>query len=187
MTAQLNPTYTQVKNSFESLRELALKIAHDDLRPVISNKRQQAVLKNEIQLDTFTFNTQRELRKWKKTGLRGVAWDWDAVQKKYKSHLKRFELSIWYRGRTLCAASIGRPTWGGGKLRLDYIESAPMGTVLDGLATDITIAAGAAYARAIGATQLRIMNPVNDTVKNQYLSKQDFLFNEKGNFCFMDL
>ncbi len=50
-----------------------------------------------------------------------------------------------------------------------------------------TIAAGAAYAKAIGATQLRIMSPVNDTVKAHYFSKPDFKYNSRDNFCFMDV
>ncbi|MGL6161486.1 MAG: hypothetical protein ACRC0P_13435 [Microbulbifer sp.] len=70
---------------------------------------------------------------------------------------------------------------------MDYIESHPMGTPLDGLVTDISIAAGVVYANAIGATQLRIMNPVNATVRDHYLSKPGFSFNERGNFCFRDL
>lgn len=187
MSAQPKPTYTQVKGRYEKLREIALKIAHDDFDAVMSNKRGKAILRDEIKLDVFTFKSQHELRRWEKTGLRRVAWDWDAVQKKYRTHPKRFELSIWHRNLTLCGASIGRPTWGGGKLRLDYLESAPMGTDLDGLVTDITIAAGAAYAKAIGATQLRIMNPVNDAVKAHYLSKPDFQYNSRDDFCFMDV
>lgn len=107
--------------------------------------------------------------------------------KKYRTHPKRFELSIWHKDFHLCSASIGRPTWGGGKLRLDYLESAPQGTPLDGLITDITIAVSAAYARTIGATQLRIMNPINDKVRSHYLSKPSFAYDKKGNFCYRDL
>ena len=187
MTTQSRPTYTQVKTRFEFLREVARESTWEGLSAVMSNKRDMAILKNSISLDGLTFNSQRELRKWEKTGLRRVAWDWDAVQKKYRTHPKRFELSIWYRGPMLCAASIGRPTWGGGKLRLDYLESSPMGTPLDGLVADITIAACATYADSIGATQLRIMNPVNTDVKNHYLSKPGFSYDQHGNFCFMDL
>jgi len=87
----------------------------------------------------------------------------------------------------LCSASIGRPTWAGGKLRLDYLESAPQGTSLDGLIADITIAASVTYAKTIGAVQLRIMNPVNEDVKNYYLSKLGFFYNQKENFCYRDL
>ena len=116
-----------------------------------------------------------------------VAWDWEAVQKKYRTHPKRFELTVWYRGLTLAGASIGRPTWGGGKLRLDYIEASPMGTPLDGLVTDLTIAVSRIYADSIGAAQIRIMNPVNTDVRNHYLSKPGFSYNQRGDYCFLDL
>jgi len=49
------------------------------------------------------------------------------------------------------------------------------------------IAAGIAYAKAIGADQLRIMRPVNDVVKNLYLSKTGFSYDKKGNFCYRDV
>jgi len=40
-----------------------------------------AILKSTISLDSFTFDCQKALRKWEKTGLRHVAWDWDEIQK----------------------------------------------------------------------------------------------------------
>jgi hypothetical protein len=70
MSAQPKPTYTQVKGRYEKLREIALKIAHDDFDAVMSNKRGKAILRDEIKLDVFTFKSQHELRRWEKTGLR---------------------------------------------------------------------------------------------------------------------
>lgn len=131
MTTQKTPTYTQVRNQYESLRKVTRDMAQEQ------------------------------------SGLGRVAWNWDEVLKKYRTHPKRFELSIWYRDLTLCGATIGRPTWSGGKLRIDFIEAAPMESPFSGLIVDIMIAAGANYAKAIGATQLRIMGPVNEDVKNR--------------------
>ena len=187
MSAQSKPTYTQVKSKFAQMRQTALEAAHETLPPVLSNKRGMAITKSEISLDGFTFKGQHELKRWENSDFRRVAWNWEAVQKKYRTHPKRFELTVWYRGLTLAGASIGRPTWGGGKLRLDYIEASPMGTPLDGLVTDIAITAGVLYARSIGAAQIRIMSPVNKDVRNHYLSKSGFKYNERDNFCFRDL
>jgi len=187
MTAQTKPTYTQVKSRYEILRQVAREVAHEGLTPVLPNKRGAAILKSEISFDGFTSDCQKELQKWEKKGSRRVAWDWSAVQKKYRTHPKRFELSIWYRSWHLCGASIGIPTSSGGKLRLDFIEANPISSPLSGLIVDIVIAAGIAYAKAIGASQLRIMEPVNDDVKNLYLSKIGFFYNQKGNFCYRDL
>ncbi len=180
-------TYTQAKHRYEQLRQTSFEAAHDALPSVMPNKRGMAILKQSVSFDHLTFQAQHQLRNWEKSGLRRVAWDWDEVRKKYIAHPKRFELSIWYRDLTLAGVSIGKPTRGGGKLRLDYLESAPMGTDLDGLVTDMTVAAGILYARSIGAAQIRIMKPVNSGVRDYYLSKPGFSYNERGNFCFRDL
>ncbi len=187
MMAQLKPSYTEVKNHYEVLRQVARETAQEGLAHVTPNKQGIAILKNDISLNGFTPQCQKELRKWEKTGLRRVAWDWGTVQKKYRAHPKRFELSIWHRNLFLCGATIGKTTCSGGKLRLDFIEASPIRSPLSGLVTDITIAAGIAYARAIGATQLRIMHPVNDNVRNLYLSKPSFAYDDRGNFCYRDL
>lgn len=187
MISQQKPSYTQIKSHYEMLRITAREIAHEQLASTLLNKQGALILKNNITLDGLSFNCQKELRKWEKMSARRVTWDWDKVLKSYRAHPKRFELSIWHKELFLCSASIGKPTCSGGKLRLDYLESTPMGTPLDGLITDITIAAGVVYARAIGAIQLRIMNPVNDKVKKHYLSKPGFAYDQKENFCYRDL
>lgn len=187
MSAQLKPSYKAVKEKFEMVRQISREVAYEQLSPVLKNRFGQAILRGNIGLDGFTFEAQRKLKSWERSGSRRVAWDWDEVTKSYRTHLKRFKLSIWFKDLELSGASIGRPTWSGGKLRLDYIESHPMGTPLDGLVTDISVAAGVVYANAIGATQLRIMNPVNAAVRDHYLSKPGFSFNERGNFCYRDL
>lgn len=178
--------YSQVQSRYEALRNTAREVAHEGFPEVMSNKRGAAILKSHISLEGLTISCQRELRKWENSGSRRVAWDWELVLKSYRVHPKRFELSIWFKGG-LCGASVGRPTASGGKLRLDFLEAAPQGSPLDGLVTDITIATGVAYARAIGAAQLRIMNPVNDDVKNHYLGKPGFAYDQKGHFCYRDL
>ena len=70
---------------------------------------------------------------------------------------------------------------------LDYIEASPASTPLDGLVTDIAITAGVLYARSIGANQFRIMNPITPKVREHYLSKPGFSYNESENYCFRDL
>lgn len=72
-------------------------------------------------------------------------------------------------------------------MRLDYVEASPLGTPLDGLVTDISVAVAVIYARSIGAAQLRIMSPVNEKVRDHYLSKPGFSYDEKGNFCYRNL
>ena len=121
------------------------------------------------------------------SGLRRVAWDWDKVLKTYRPKPKRFELSIWHEKHWLCSASIGKPTVKGSKLRLDLIESNPNGSSIDGLVIDINLICYKAYAKVIGATELRIMNPVNEIVRDYYLSKKGFSYSQKENFCFRNV
>jgi len=187
MSALQKLTYPEVKSHYEGLRHTSRLAAHKGLAAVMSNRRKEGILKNNITLSGFTTECQRELLKWEIVDSRRTAWNWDVVQKKYRAHPKRFELAVWYRKHQMCGASIGKPTCHGGKLRLDFLESAPQGTPLDGLITDIVISAGVTYARLIGATQLRIMKPVNEQVKNYYLSRPGFSYDTRGNFCYRDL
>lgn len=186
MDSTKNVSYAGAKNHYEVLRKKAREAAHEAL-PGILNGKKKTILKNEVVFDGFTHQCNRSLRRWEESSSRRVLWDWDAVIKKYLPDPKRFELSIWYRDVVLCGASIGKPTSSGGKLRVDFIEANPDGSPLDGLITDLIIAAGITYADAIGATQIRITNPVNEAVKNHYLSKPGFKYDEKDKFCYRDL
>ena len=179
-------TYKQTWNRYDQIRDIALEETHDRLRPVMKGK-EGAVNKCEISLSGLDFQTFEKLAKWEDQGKRVASWDWREVRKSYRTHPKRFELAIWHKKLFLAGASIGRPTWSSSKLRLDFIEANLTRSPLTGLITDIVILSAEVYARAIGADQIRIMHPVNDAVKKHYLSKADFAFNSKGNFCFRDL
>ncbi len=187
MVLKKKRNYAEVKNYYETLRHEARIATHEELPAALLNNKGRLISKDIIRLDGFTFGCQHELRRWEVSGARRVAWDWRTVQRKYRAHPKRFELSIWHMDLFLCGVAIGKPTCSGGKLRLDYIEATPMETPLDSLIADIAITAGVIYARSIGATQLRIMKPVNDVVKNHYLRKPGFSYDKKGNFCYRDL
>lgn len=180
-------TYRETQDKYESLRMEALAVAYENLPNVLTNKKGLAILKSNISLKGLDFHTYQRLKKWKNSGQRVAPWDWDDVQKKYRTHPKRFELSIWHNGLFLCGASIGRPTHSANKLKLDFIEANPTGSPLHGTIADIVILAGRIYAKSIGASQLRIMQPINEKVRDYYLSKEGFSFNEKGNFCFQDI
>lgn len=187
MSAQEKLGYSQVVDRYEALRELSRDVAHDQFPSIMTNRKGVTVLKDAITLEGITLDCKKELRKWEKSGTRRVAWDWDTVTRKYKSHPKRFELSIWHKELFLCGATIGKPTSSGGKLRIDFIEASPISSPLSGLIVDIILVSGTAYARAIGAEQIRIMHPVNESVKNLYLSKPGFAYDQKGQFCYRDL
>ena len=187
MTHQSKLNYQQVIDKYESIRDVAREVAQDQLPSILRNSNGESILKDSISLNGLNVDCLKELRKWESSGLRRVAWNWDHVLKKYKPHPKRFELSIWHNQLFLCGATIGKPTYSGGKLRLDFIEASPIKSPLSGLIIDIILIAGTAYAKAIGATQLRIMHPVNESVKQHYLSKPGFAYNKDNDFCYRDL
>lgn len=179
-------TYKQTWTHYDSVREIAIEATHERLNNVLMGAK-GAVNKSEISLSGLDFLTFERLAEWEYQRERVAKWDWREVRKHYRTHPKRFELAIWHKKNFLTGASIGRPTWSGNKLRLDFIEANPTRSPLTGLITDIVIMAGEIYARAIGASQIRIMHPVNDKVKRHYLGKGNFFYNQKGNFCYRDL
>ena len=67
----------------------------------------------------------------------------------------------------LAGLSLGRPTYAGTGLRLDYIEKAP---VTDIRLVETMLVALTAYGVLLGANHLKIMHPVNTTVRDYYVS-----------------
>jgi len=67
------------------------------------------------------------------------------------------------------------------------LKSNPNGSFIDGFVTDINVLCYEVYAQAIGATELRITNPVNESVRVYFLSKKGFSYNQKENFCFREI
>lgn len=186
----MKATHKHAEDGYELLRQKSRQITESTLPSVMLNSNGQAIdLKDAVRLNGIDFISKAKAREWDNSPLRRVDWNWHKGVDHYAwRNPKRFELAIWYRDLFLCGLSLGRPTWSGSKLRLDFIEASPKKTPLTGLITDITISAVETYADAIGAVQLRIMNPVNDQVKKHYLhSSRGFSYNSKGDFCFKDL
>jgi len=133
--------------------------------------------------------SKAKAKQWGTSPNRRVDWSWPEGGSEYAwRHPKRFEVAIWYRNLFLSGLGLGRPTWSGNKLRLDFLEASPKATPLTGLVTLIAVGTAEAYADAIGAVQLRIMSPINSKVKDHYLnSLTGYSYNAKGNYCYRDL
>lgn len=90
-------------------------------------------------------------------------------------------MALWH-GTSLVSLSLGRPTYNGSKLRLDFIEGNPEKP--DGIkAFEHTFIAMVGYAQVLGADELRVMNPINSDVKRyyetfglNYVPKSDYLY-----------
>lgn len=104
---------------------------------------------------------------WKDLPRRKVDWDWKRGYQSFKfRYPKRFELALW-ENHQLASLSLGRPTYNGSSLRLDFLEASP--EKRSGLKVfEPTFLAMVSYATALGANELRVMNPINAEVKAYY-------------------
>ena len=86
----------------------------------------------------------------------------------------------------MIAISLGRPTYNATGLRLDIIEAMPKDLGRKSNVFDTIILAYEVYARMINASHIRIMNPVNDTVKAFY-EKFGYTYFQKGDYLSRDI
>ncbi len=113
-----------------------------------------------------------------------VDWNWVEGYSSFRfRHPKRFELALWHKNK-LVSLSLGRPTYAGTSLRLDVIEGSPEEREIK--VFPAVIAAMAVYASALGASEIRVMNPLNDAVKNYYAA-EGFKYVAKGNYLYKKL
>jgi len=92
---------------------------------------------------------------------RRVGWPWHLMIPDWRRNYPgRFELAIW-QGDVLCALALGRPAPKAPHLSLYYIERNPdAANPLRGKVTGAVIDALAAYAIALGKTELRLIDPL---------------------------
>lgn len=186
----MRASHKLTEDGYDVLREQARAVATTALPTVTLNGRGQAIpLRDAVRLSGVDHQSKTRAKAWENSPLRRVDWKWSEGTAEYAwRHPKRFELAIWYRNTFLCGLALGRPTWSGNKLRLDFVEASPETTPLTGLVANITIAAAVAYAASIGAAQLRLMNPVNSAVRSHYLNNlTGFAYDSKGDFCYKDI
>jgi hypothetical protein len=116
---------------------------------------------------------------WQHHPERKVDWDWPTSWHSWKmNYPKRFECATW-KGRQLVGFAMGRPTYQATGLRLDFIEKSP---VANEPHLDLTYLALYSYATLLGASHVKIMNPINEEVRFYYESK-GFKYDEKSNSC----
>lgn len=129
-------------------------------------------------IDDEAFSASKE---WAKIADRRVDWDWMYSYPSFRfRHPKRFELALWHDGQ-LVSLSLGRPTRNVAGLRLDFLEASPIKR--DIRIVPLVLMAMAVYAEALGASEIRLVQPINETVRKyyetfglQYVRKGDYLF-----------
>lgn len=124
-------------------------------------------------------------KKWLNSARRRVDWDWVQGYSDFRfRYPKRFEMALWHQ-KSLAGLTLGRPTYTGARLRLDYIEGNPDKSE-DVQVFQPAFVAMAIYAQAIDADELRIMNPINKTVR-QYYERFGFTYVARGDFLTINL
>jgi hypothetical protein len=138
---------------------------YSDLRRVALDAAQAGAPKG-LRYDTVTPSALSAAKQWMSASQRQVDWDWrDPVG--------------------LAALSMGRPTYQGSHLRLDFLEARPKELgAREPILADVLVAYSI-YARMLSADEIRIMHPINERVRLHYqafgyvyVAKQDYLFKQ---------
>lgn len=166
------PSRVEADRRYERLREIALEIA-------------QSSIDDHFRVTKINSAALSATRLWDKSVIRKYPWDWDENYNFYRlKYPKRFEVALWETD-VLVAISMGRPTYNATGLRLDVVEAMPRDLGERSSVFDKIILAYEVYARLINADHIRIMNPVNESVKSlyehygyRYVSKDDYLIKQ---------
>ena len=163
-------THADAEKRYEELRKLALQLAQESAT-------------SGVTLQIITAKALRETIEWGMALDRQVDWEWLEGYSSFKfRYPKRFEAALWFNNK-LISLSLGRPTYNGNSLRLDFIEAMPKSLGDRPPVFEDILVAYETYAKLINASEIRIMNPINQAVKEYYesygyvyVSKQDYLF-----------
>lgn len=169
-------THADAEKRYEILRKTAIEIAYSDLSP------QE---KSQFKFNIINQSALNATIDWGKSPARRVNWDWIDGYAAFKfRYPKRFETAIWFQEK-LINISMGRPTYNGNSLRLDFVEASPKDLGERPSVFNEVLVAYGIYARMINAKQIRIMNPINNDVKKYYesfgytyIAKKDYLYRE---------
>ena len=170
-------THKDAESRYDAIRDMALKATQDDLQ-------NQPEYRN-LRLKVIDGEALRAARTWSESGTRRVDWDWFEGYGSFGfRYPKRFELAIW-QNNELLSLTLGRPTYNGTAVRLDFIEAAPA-KPKDIKVFGITLFAMIAYAALLGAEAIRVMHPINDAVK-QYYASLGLIYVAKGDYLTLRL
>jgi hypothetical protein len=110
-------THADAEQRYASLRQLALVASQSALQADYPQLRLTGV--DHAALAAFGG--------WQAHEKRRVDWDWISGYRQFRfRYPKRFEAAMWH-GTALQSLSLGRPTYNGTALRLDFVEAAPAG------------------------------------------------------------
>ena len=156
-----------------------LERRYGELRKQAIAMANQALRTSDIRLSLVDATSYEAFRRWQNHPRRQVDWNWPSGWLTWKTHYpKRFECATW-KGSRLIGFAMGRPTYQATGLRIDFIEKSPEASEPH---LDLTYLALYAYATLLGATHVKLMNPINAKVKDYY-EKRGFVFDPRTNCC----
>jgi hypothetical protein len=171
------PSYVNAEQRYDELRKSALKSFENSF-----SESEKGILKAR----TITTEALHASTAWDTVNTRRVGWDWVNEYSAFKfRHPKRFEMALWQNDK-LISLSLGRPTYAGTALRLDLVEASPkeLGDRVNVIT--FVLASLEIYARVLEARQIRIMHPINETVRDYYASF-GYTYTPKGDYLYQEL
>lgn len=153
-------THRDAEERYTAIRKAVIGQVNQDL----VNRREHGNKARLIDIETLAHSKQ-----WERSSKRRVDWDWMSGYSAFKfRYPKRFEMALWHNNK-LASLTLGRPTYSGHRMRMDFIEACPE-KPSDLKIFEISLFAIGIYAQMLGADELRIMNPINTQVRDYYAS-----------------
>ncbi len=169
----MQPSHITTLGKYDKYRAQARELAASNLPPNLQGILDVAGITHR---ELTTFKT------WQDQPERKVDWDWTFAGRYCTIYPKAFDMSVWF-GNSLCSLTLGRPTYKGTEMRLDFIERSPKNCPYAGEMFSVSLLAYELYGTLIGANKLRIMEPMNDKLIKHYTSYGGFelVGRKKGN------
>src|SRR5690606_28546018 len=136
-----------------------------------------------VKLTTINAEALTAPKRWDGSKIRQVAWGWVDGYGAFKlGYPRRLEVALG-ESRQLIGLSLGRPTSEAMPVALDFVEAAPLDLGDRPAIIEFVFLGYDIYARLSNAKEIRIMNPINKTVRAyyeefgySYISRGDYLF-----------
>lgn len=169
-------THRDAEDRYTQIRKAVIEQVNNDFANR-GEKNNKARLFDEAALS--------QTKNWSSSPKRRVDWDWIEGYGAFKfRYPKRFEMALWHGGK-LASLTLGRPTYTGARMRLDFIEACPTKPT-DLKVFEISLFAIGTYAQALGAHELRVMNPINEYVRDYY-AKYGLIYVPSGDYLYANL
>jgi len=156
----MQPSYASTIKKYDLYRKEAREITKNALPEYL-----EKLMLNGIDLKAIT-----AFKTWKDAPERKVDWDWTFASRYCAKYPKAFDLSVW-SGNTLLSLTLGRPTYRGASIRMDFIERTSRLTIYSGELFGVSQLAYETYGRLIGAESIRLVEPMNQKLITYYTSK----------------